>query len=180
MWWWINKNLWERTKHIILCGKMKREKYWKIKFPNDLGSSCSSHPRSSNSYLYSPSPCSDAGRWKTLGGPVVMVGIICPPPVWIGLTDLPNIGGPVAPLAPPVPASLPKLTQGRLGVLAKYDFRFSETLPEEFCWRLDHIPHWWSKRYLWVEEDVSNGQYVNERYHKYFAYLFVLFQLVRK
>ena len=61
---------------------------------------------------------------------MVMVGIICPPPVGIGLTDLPNIGGPVA---PPVPASLPKLTQGRLGVLAKYDFRFSETLPEEFC-----------------------------------------------
>ena len=35
-----------------------------------------------------------------------MVGIICPPPVGIGLTDLPNIGGPVAPPAPPVPAPL--------------------------------------------------------------------------
>ena len=37
-----------------------------------------------------------------------MVGIICPPPVGIGLTDLPNIGGggPVAPKAPPVPAPL--------------------------------------------------------------------------
>ena len=30
---------------------------------------------------------------KLWGGPVVMVGIICPPPVGIGLTDLPNIGG---------------------------------------------------------------------------------------
>ena len=29
-----------------------------------------------------------------------------PSPVGIGLTDLPNIWGPVAPLAPPVPASL--------------------------------------------------------------------------
>ena len=28
-----------------------------------------------------------------MGGPVVVVGIICPPPVGIGLTDLPNIGG---------------------------------------------------------------------------------------
>ena len=37
-----------------------------------------------------------------------MVGIICQPPVGIGLTDLPNIGGggPVAPPGPPVPASL--------------------------------------------------------------------------
>ena len=35
-----------------------------------------------------------------------MVGIICPPPVGIGLTDLPNIGGPVAPLAPSDPAPL--------------------------------------------------------------------------
>ena len=66
---------------------------------------------------------------KKIGGPVVIGGDNLPSPVGIGLTDLPNIGGP---LAPPVPASLPKLTQGRLGVLAKYDFRFSETLPEEF------------------------------------------------
>ena len=43
---------------------------------------------------------------KLWGGPVVMVGIICPPPVGIGLTDLPNIGGPVAPPAPKVPAAL--------------------------------------------------------------------------
>jgi hypothetical protein len=49
---------------------------------------------------------SDAGRWKTLGGPVVIGGDNLPFPVGIGLTDLPNIGGPVAPLAPPVPASL--------------------------------------------------------------------------
>ena len=47
---------------------------------------------------------SDAGRWKTLGMPVVIVGGNLPSPVRIGLTDLPNIG-PVAPLAPPVPAS---------------------------------------------------------------------------
>jgi len=39
------------------------------------------------------------------------VGIICPPSVRIGLTDLPNIGGggAVAPLAPPVPAPLPSI-----------------------------------------------------------------------
>ena len=36
------------------------------------------------------------------------MGIICPPPVGIRLTDLLNIGGggAVTPLAPPVPASL--------------------------------------------------------------------------
>ena len=44
---------------------------------------------------------SDAGRWKTLGGPVLMVGIICPPPVGIGSTDLPNIGGTSGPPGPP-------------------------------------------------------------------------------
>ena len=35
-----------------------------------------------------------------------MVSIICPPPVGIGLTDLPNIGGASGPPAPPVPAPL--------------------------------------------------------------------------
>ena len=30
---------------------------------------------------------------KLWGGAMVKVGIICPPPVGIGLTDLPNIGG---------------------------------------------------------------------------------------
>ena len=36
-----------------------------------------------------------------------MVGMICPPPVGTGLTDLPNIGGRASgPPAPPVPASL--------------------------------------------------------------------------
>ena len=34
--------------------------------------------------------------------------------------------------------------------------------------------------FLGEEEDVSNGQHVNLRYHKHFAYLFVLFNLVRK
>ena len=37
-----------------------------------------------------------------------MVGIICPPPVGIGLTDLPNIGGVSG---PPVPASLSKIKE---------------------------------------------------------------------
>ena len=37
--------------------------------------------------------------------PVVIGGDNLPSPVGIGLTDLPNIGGPVAPL-PPVPTSL--------------------------------------------------------------------------
>ena len=38
--------------------------------------------------------------------PVVIGGDNLPSPVGIGLTDLSNIGGPVAPLAPQVPASL--------------------------------------------------------------------------
>ena len=52
---------------------------------------------------------SDAGRWKTLELPAVIIdGDNLPSPVAIGLTDLPNIGGrPVPPLAPPpVPAPL--------------------------------------------------------------------------
>ena len=49
---------------------------------------------------------SDAGRWKALGVPVVIGGDNLPSPVGIGLTDLPNIGGAMGPLAPPVPASL--------------------------------------------------------------------------
>ena len=53
------------------------------------------------------SVCSDAGRWKTLTGPVVIGGDNLPSPVRIGLTDLPNIGGASDPPAPPpVPASL--------------------------------------------------------------------------
>ena len=38
--------------------------------------------------------------------PVVIGGDNLPSPVGIGLTGLPTIGGAVAPLAPPVPASL--------------------------------------------------------------------------
>ena len=50
---------------------------------------------------------SDAGRWKTLGVPVVICGDNLPSPVGIGLTDLPNIGGASGPPGPPpVPASL--------------------------------------------------------------------------
>jgi hypothetical protein len=49
---------------------------------------------------------SDAGRWKNLGVPVVNGGQNLPSLVGIGLTDLPNIGGPVPPPVPPVPASL--------------------------------------------------------------------------
>ena len=49
---------------------------------------------------------SDAGRRKTLGVPVVIDGDNLPSPVGIGLTNPPNIGGPVAPLAPLVLASL--------------------------------------------------------------------------
>ena len=45
---------------------------------------------------------SDAGRWKTLGVPVP-VGIICPPPVRVGFTDLLNIGGGAS--GPPGPPS---------------------------------------------------------------------------
>ena len=44
---------------------------------------------------------------KHWGWPVVIGGDNLPSPVRIGLTDLQNIGGgPVAPLAPPVPAPL--------------------------------------------------------------------------
>ena len=44
--------------------------------------------------------------------PVVIGGDNLPSPVGIGLTDLPNIGGgAVAPLSPPVPASLALKTQ---------------------------------------------------------------------
>ena len=46
---------------------------------------------------------------KYLGsGPLVKGGQNLIRLVGIGLTDLPNIGGAVAPLAPPVPASLKK------------------------------------------------------------------------
>ena len=41
-----------------------------------------------------------------MGVPVLIGGDNLPSPVGIGLTDLPNIGGAMAPLAPPVPASL--------------------------------------------------------------------------
>ena len=49
---------------------------------------------------------SDAGRWKFRGVPVVKGGQNLPPLFGIGLTDLQNIGGPLALPAPPVPASL--------------------------------------------------------------------------
>ena len=43
-----------------------------------------------------------------MGVPARIGGDNLPSPVGIGLTDLTNIGrGPVAPLTPPVPASLP-------------------------------------------------------------------------
>ena len=38
---------------------------------------------------------------KQWGGAAVIGGDNLPSPAAIGLTDLPNIGGPVAPLAPP-------------------------------------------------------------------------------
>ena len=41
-----------------------------------------------------------------MGVPVVIGGDNLPSPVGIGLIDLPNIGGPVAPPVPPVPAPL--------------------------------------------------------------------------
>ena len=41
-----------------------------------------------------------------MGGPILLGGDDLPSPVRIGLTDLPNIGGAMAPPAPPVPASL--------------------------------------------------------------------------
>ena len=45
--------------------------------------------------------CSDAGRWKTLGVPVVICGDNLSSLVGIGWTDLPNMGGgAVAPLPP--------------------------------------------------------------------------------
>ena len=44
---------------------------------------------------------SDAGRWKTLGVPVVIGGDNLPSPVGIGLSDLPNIGGASGPPGTP-------------------------------------------------------------------------------
>ena len=44
---------------------------------------------------------SDAGKLKTLGGPVVIGGDNLPSPVQIGLTDLQNIGGASGPPGPP-------------------------------------------------------------------------------
>ena len=44
---------------------------------------------------------SDAGRWKTLRGPVGIGGDNLPSPVRIGFTDLPNIGGASGPPGPP-------------------------------------------------------------------------------
>ena len=47
---------------------------------------------------------------KNIGGwPVVIGGDNLPSPVGIGLTDLPNIGGPSGPPGPLVPASLYKI-----------------------------------------------------------------------
>mgnify|MGYP007015458711 CR=1 FL=1 len=43
----------------------------------------------------------DAGRWKTLGGPVVIGGDNLPSPVELGFTELPNIGGASGPPGPP-------------------------------------------------------------------------------
>ena len=43
---------------------------------------------------------------ENIGMPVVIGGDNLPSLVEIGLTDLPNMGGPVAPLVPSVPASL--------------------------------------------------------------------------
>ena len=55
----------------------------------------------SRTYISSIVIISDAGRWKTLGVPVVIGGNNLPSPVGIGLTDLLNIGGgAVALLAP--------------------------------------------------------------------------------
>ena len=54
---------------------------------------------------------SEAGRWKTLGVPVVIGGDDLPSPVQIGLNDLHNIEGASGPPGPPVPASLSSITR---------------------------------------------------------------------
>ena len=53
--------------------------------------------------------------------PVVIAGDNLPSPVRIGLTDLPNIGGPVASLAPTVPASLLKTS-----IMISYKFHVGD------------------------------------------------------
>ena len=55
--------------------------------------------RTPQSAWFLPSSVSDAGRWKTLGGPVVIGGDNLPSPGW-------NRVNWSAPLAPPVPATL--------------------------------------------------------------------------
>ena len=57
-------------------------------------------------YYYSALMCSDAGRGKTFGVPVVIGGANLPPPVGIGLTDLRKSG--------PTPWSLDRLIHHRL------------------------------------------------------------------
>ena len=59
-------------------------------------------------------------------GAIVIGGDNLPSPVEIGLTDLPNIAGPVAPLAPPVPASLSP--QGCVKHVRKWDSKTLEGL----------------------------------------------------
>ena len=49
-----------------------------------------------------------------------MLGIICPPPVGIGLTDLPNIGGASGPPVPPSSGTTEEYNKvSILGVVAK-------------------------------------------------------------
>ena len=60
---------------------------------------------------------SDAGRWKSLEGPVVIGGDNLPSPIQIGFTDVQNTGGASGPPAPPVPAPLYYIRLGKHEVL---------------------------------------------------------------
>ena len=64
---------------------------------------------------------SDAGRWKSFGVSVVKVGQNQPLLVGIGLTYLPNIGGPVPPPPDPFGSGIPaEWVSGIMGIRAGY------------------------------------------------------------
>ena len=69
----LNCDLFESPVLIIFVPSYTRKEVFKIKHTTTL--------------------LSDAGRWKTLGVPVVIGWDNLPSPIEIGLTDLPNIGG---------------------------------------------------------------------------------------
>ena len=84
---------------------------------------------------------------KTLGVPAVIGGDNLPSPIGIGLTDLPNIGGPSDPPGPSVPASLTVFRK----VEIQNAKNFKEILKnsDAICKNLDRES--WKKQHFWSE-----------------------------